>query len=168
MLRYSGRIAALIALVGFAGVAGLGATAAYAGFGGPGWHPHHASGGFGAPSAEMIEAHVGHVTGAILDRLDASPDQRDGFDAVLDGVPAEMLAIGGEMRDVREGMREQLRDDPSDRAALEERRQQALRLVDRASAEVVGTLADLAEILSPDQRGELSGIIEEHHRGFLD
>jgi Spy/CpxP family protein refolding chaperone len=51
-----------------------------------------------------------------------------------------------------------------DRAALEETRKSEMALADQASKRLVQALADIAEVLTPEQRQALAERIHRHHQ----
>lgn len=136
---------------------GLGGVAYAAG---PMHHGHHKA----PASAEEARAHMGAVVGHALDRVDATADQRARVDQVLDTAAPQIFGLHGEARDLHTEVRDLLTADKIDRAALEEARKDLVALVDRGSKVLVGSLADTAEALTPEQRRKLAETAKRMHR----
>jgi Spy/CpxP family protein refolding chaperone len=136
---------------------GLGGVAYAAG---PMHHGHHKP----PASPDEARAHIGQVVGHALDRVDATAEQRARVDKVLDGAAPQMFSLHGEAHDLHVEVRDLLTADKIDRAALEEARKDLVSLVDRGSKILVGSLADTAEALTPEQRRKLADTAKRMHR----
>jgi Spy/CpxP family protein refolding chaperone len=123
-------------------------------------HGHHKR----PTSPDEARAHIGQVVGHALDRVDATAEQRARVDVVLDGAAPQLFALGGEAHDLHGEVRDLLTADKIDRAALEEARRDLVSLVDRGSKVVLGSLADTAEALTPEQRRKLADTAKRMHR----
>jgi periplasmic protein CpxP/Spy len=120
------------------------------GNGGPGMHmqasPAAFRGGMGFG---------GHGMGRILDRIDATDEQEDKIEAIMDKVHDDVRPIMRSFRDTREDLAELLGAATIDREALEKLRAERVAAIDQASRTVATALADAAEVLTPEQRKEL-------------
>jgi Spy/CpxP family protein refolding chaperone len=56
--------------------------------------------------------------------------------------------------------------DTIDRGAIEALRAEHLQLAERASRRFAQVLADMAEVLTPEQRKDLAGRMERHRSGW--
>lgn len=105
-----------------------------------------------------------------LDRIDATDAQRERIGVLVEDAMAELH----ELRDpgpgvTHERMLDALLGDEVDREALEEERAAGLVHVDRVSRRLVSTLAEVAEVLTAEQRAELRDWVAEHgsHSGSV-
>lgn len=114
-------------------------------------------------SPDEARAHIGQVVGHALDRVDATADQRARVDEVLDGAAPQLWTLHGEGHDLHKEVRDLLTAEKIDRVALEEARKDLVSLVDRGSKVVLGSLADTAEALTPEQRRQLGQAVKRMH-----
>lgn len=143
---------ALLSLALLLGVGGVAYAAA----------PHH---GWKAPSTpEEARAHAGHMAGRVLDKAQASADQRARVDQILDATAPQMWNLRGEAKDLHGELHDLLTADTIDRAAIEAARKDAVDLVDRGSKVVALALADAAEALTPEQRRTIAAAAARFHR----
>jgi Spy/CpxP family protein refolding chaperone len=113
---------------------------------------------------EQARAHIeGHV-GFFLDRLDASPTQKERIVEILSGSLVELHALRERHRERHEEILDVLTGPEIDRQAIEALREQELALAEDASLSLAATLADVAEVLTPEQRAELRTWAELWHR----
>ena len=99
-----------------------------------------------------------------LDAVEATPEQRDSVQAILDVAVPEMKAFHEEGRLLRDEIHELFHAEQIDRVALEDVRLDVVDLFDRATAAAFGHLADLSEVFSLEQREELRQLREERRR----
>lgn len=154
-----GRIAGAATLL--AAIVAIPVALAHGGPGGPGgpMGRHH-----GPPrSADEIADHMSDRADRMLDRVDATDAQRDRIEGIIEGVAPKLFALKDEHEAVREDAARALTAKKVDRDALEAARQRGLALADQGSAVVIGALADTADVLTADQRGELLELWEEWH-----
>lgn len=115
-------------------------------------------------SAEDIAEHMSERADRMLDRVDATDAQRDQVDTIVDGLAPKLWEMKDERDAVREDFQKALTAKKVDRDGLEAARQRGLALADQASLLLTDAIADTAEVLSADQRGELAELWEEWHR----
>lgn len=121
--------------------------------------------GHGEPkSAADIREHLAMGAEHMLDKVDASDAQRDEVDGVLDALAPELWTFKSEHEGIRDEFQAALTGEQVDRAKLEGARVRGLALADKASSTVLDAVADTAEILSADQRGELLDLWERWQR----
>ena len=95
-----------------------------------------------------------------LGAVQATTEQRDSVEAILDVAVPEMKALHEEGRTLREEMTALFHADRIDRVAVDDVRVDIVDLFDRASAAAFGHLADLSEVFSAEQREELRRLRE--------
>jgi len=117
----------------------------------------------GEHDPQRAKEHMQYAAGWMLNRLDVEDEARDQIQARLDAAFDELAPL---MEGHREGritwLEAMLRDD-IDRGALEAQRLDAMAVAGEASEIVVSAMADVAELLTPEQRAELLDRIRDHH-----
>jgi Spy/CpxP family protein refolding chaperone len=148
---------ALIAVALVAGVAGSLLSSAFAqGFGPPfGWH--HGGGMFGGPTTPaQIDDRIDRMTKHMAIELDATTDQQAKVASIVKAAVGDLRA----MRDKAQATRTQavwlLTAPTIDRTAIERLRTEQMGLADSASKRIAQALADVAEVLNPEQRRKVS------------
>jgi Spy/CpxP family protein refolding chaperone len=134
-------------------------TIAQAGFGGHGHRGHWGHGG--------SDDHTEHAEMAVewvLRWVDGSDEQRDQITQIVTDSMQELGELREQHRTQRESLIAEMSKPEIDRAAIEELRRDSLAMADDASARVVSALADVADVLSVEQRRELIEVAERFHR----
>jgi Spy/CpxP family protein refolding chaperone len=155
-------IASLIATtVAAFGVAGY----AYAHGGGRGgWH-----GGMSDADPQTQARRVDGMLRFWLADVDASDAQRKQIADIVTTAMRELQPLREQHREARKQAMEILAKPQVDRAALEAIRQKELQLGDQLSRRMVQSLADAAEVLTPEQRAKVAEKMaqrrERHRRG---
>lgn len=143
------------------GLVAIPTAIAYAGGHGMG----HGCGRHEAPqSAEEVREHMEKGKGFILDKIDATPEQEAKVDAVLDRLAPELFALKDDKEALHQDLRAALTADNVDAAEVESIRKEGLALADEASRLVLGGVVEIAQVLTPDQRGELAEAAERFHK----
>jgi periplasmic protein CpxP/Spy len=124
-----------------------------------GFHGRH-----NARTVEELREHMEHRADFVLDRLDASDDQRDKVNAILDKNAPQFFALMSEGRSVRTAMKNALLADKVDRTKLDKAQADLDALADKASELGVETLAQVAEVLTPQQRQKIAEHLADLHR----
>lgn len=123
--------------------------------------------GFGPPpeptSASDIRSHMEEGAQMLFDHLGTTDAQETKIEAVLDELAPKMWSMKAEHDAVRDEVREALTSPTVDRAKLEDARQKGLALADEASADVMDALADVADVLSVDQREDVAAFFDQMH-----
>jgi len=149
--RYLRRAALATVLAALA--VGLGLKALAHGHGGGGWH----RGGF--MGADLDPARVDERLDRMLMHLyveaDATDGQKQQLGPIVKAAVRDLLPMRDQMRDARRQAVELLAQPAVDRAALEALRAAQLRLADQASRRFTQALADVADVLTPEQRQQL-------------
>lgn len=123
------------------------------GWGGGGHCDGH---GRGAWTAEQARERMGFMTDRALDEVNATEEQYASIEAILDDAAPRLVEHHAEGRALKARFREQLMQDPADRAALEAIRKEAIALADRASQDALDDLSEAAAVLTPEQRADLA------------
>jgi periplasmic protein CpxP/Spy len=118
---------------------------------------------------QRVAARIDHGVDRMLNRVDASKEQRDKVSGIVKGAFGDLTALGINPWDAREKAIALLRADTVDPAAFEALRAEQISTADTASKRVVQALTEAAQVLTPEQRRELADRWERHgphgHRG---
>jgi protein CpxP len=122
------------------------------GDGAPGMHMqanfrHHM--GFGGPGFG------GRHFERMLEEIDATPEQEEKLEAIIDKLHDDVRPIMRGFRDTRDDVAKLLGAATIDREAAEKLRAERVAAVDEASRKVTTALLDAAEVLTAEQRAEL-------------
>ena len=113
---------------------------------------HHARPSSPAELAERLEGGLDHV----LDELDANDAQREQANAIAARRAPELFALMSEGHNVRQKLKQILLADKLDQAALEQARGDLDALLGRISDVGLDSVSELASVLTPAQRKQLS------------
>jgi Spy/CpxP family protein refolding chaperone len=134
---------------------------------GPGWfRASHGHGGWhrhGVHDAETASERAESATDWLLNRINASEEQRQQVKGIVQEAVQELLQIREQHHQHKQTWLEALAQPTIDRAALEQLRSTELQLADTASHRLVDTLADIADVLTPEQRSELIALATRLH-----
>ena len=128
---------------------------------------------FAGLSDAEIEARIERLVKHAAIEIDATQEQQEQIIALVTEVAMDLKPMHDQMRATGRELHELLRAETIDRTALEQLRAARLADAERISKSLVGALADVAEVLSPEQRRVLDERIEQfrsmhrggHHRG---
>lgn len=161
--RCKGRGGAL--LLGVLGLALAGALA-FGAFQALGVGPRHAgfcSGGHLTPA--QVEKRIDRLTTWVMDDLDGTPEQRQKAAEIAKAAALDLAPIHDAWRANHEEVVGVLTAPTVDRAALEALRARQMALAENASRRITQAVADLGDVLTPDQRVELVERVRElRHR----
>ena len=149
-----GYVAALLlaALLAAAAIVSTPLVSAAAGW----WRSSH--GQFGSHHGhdpERVREHAELAISFLLDRVDATEEQEARVLAIVAESIDGVFELAEQHRENRSALVDELAGTSIDRDALEAIRRSELELADVASRRLTETLADVAEVLTPEQRGEL-------------
>jgi Spy/CpxP family protein refolding chaperone len=105
-----------------------------------------------------------HAARWLLRTAEATPQQEEQIRQRLDSLVNELIAVRAEMPGDRAEFVERLTAATIDRAALHRAREAGMEKAAVAWTNVVDACADIAEVLTPEQRARLRAEIEEHRR----
>jgi protein CpxP len=126
---------------------------------------HRGFGHDGPPSPEEVKEKAEFFVGFALHRLDATDEQEQKVQTIINGAIDEVFPVVQEHRANRDELRTILAGPTIDRAAVEKLRGEELALVDTLSKTIADAVVDSAEVLSLEQRTELMERLERfHHR----
>jgi Spy/CpxP family protein refolding chaperone len=146
-------VAALVGSLG-AGV-GMTAFAHGGGFGGFGPGGRHMDRG-GQTDPEAMKRRVDASVRWMLADVNATDAQREKIAAIVEATSKEMAPLREKHREARRAVMELLAKPNVDRAAIEAIRAQEIQSADAMSRRFVQSLADVAEVLTPEQRAQLA------------
>jgi protein CpxP len=97
----------------------------------------------------------GHHLERMLEEIDATPEQEDKLEAIMDKLHDDVRPIMRGFRDTRDDVAKLLGAATIDREAAEKLRAERVVAVDEASRKLTTALLDAAEVLTAEQRAEL-------------
>jgi periplasmic protein CpxP/Spy len=124
---------------------------------------HHGFGrhGFRNMSPEAAKEHLQVAAKWALRDVDASDEQQERVTAIAAGTVDDLFRLRDRHQENRQAFHAQLGGVTVDRAALEKIRESEMALADEASKRLVRAVADIAEVLTPEQR---QALMEKHSR----
>jgi Spy/CpxP family protein refolding chaperone len=136
---------------------------------GEGWGRGHRGEGWGSGRhgrfADMsdpeMQAHIERMVKHVAIEIDATPEQTGKITVLLTSLAKDMKPLRDDMHATGQQIRDLLLSDSVDRAALEKVRSERLAEADRVSKNLVDKVAEIAEVLTPEQRKVLSERIDE-------
>ncbi len=156
--RFNPRI--LIAFI--AGIALAGGVAAFAHGGSAcGWH--HGGLMSGNPSPAEVSAHVDHMLKHLYAEIDATDAQKAQIGPMVQQAVTDLLPLHAQLQAAHAQALQGLTQPTVDRAALETARQTHLQLADQASKRFVQLVADVGDVLTPQQRAALADHLKQLH-----
>jgi protein CpxP len=155
LFRYS--IAAFIA--GAALVGGVATLAQADGM--SGWH--HGMTLDGTHSAADVSAHVDHMLKHFYVEIEATDAQKAQIDPLVKQAVNDLLPLHSQLQTAHTHARQALAQATVDRASLEAARVEHLQFADQASKRIVQLIADVGDVLTPEQRKSLADHLEHMH-----
>ena len=126
-------------------------------------HGRHAFGAQVLKDPEAAKQHVGMAVEWALRGVDATEDQKQKARQIADRLIDELAPEFEAHREHHQALVRELAKPQIDRDALEKLRQQEIALADAASRQAVTAIADLGEVLTPEQRSELVAFVHRFH-----
>jgi periplasmic protein CpxP/Spy len=124
---------------------------------GAAWASHRAGAVGHRFGAAAMRLHAEFVVDRALRRAEASDEQRQQIEAILERVFDAHKSLRAEREAMREEAAAVLTADSIDRARLEALRARHLQLIEKGSRQVTQAIGDAAEVLTPEQRRKLVG-----------
>ena len=122
-----------------------------------GWHHQHATDA--ASTSERLE----FTTDWFMQRIDATAEQRQQVQTLVRGAVQDLVPLREQHQAHRQAFLEALQQPSIDRNTLEALRQAELQLAETASSRFINALADIADILTPEQRADLLTLAQRFH-----
>jgi periplasmic protein CpxP/Spy len=130
------------------------------GFGG---HGRHAFGARMMEDPAGAKQHAGMAVEWVLRGVDATEEQKQQAKRITDRLIDQLGPVAEKHREHREAMARELAKPEIDREALERLRREEIALADEASKLAVASIADLGDVLTPEQRAELIRFAHRFH-----
>lgn len=150
------------------GVIGFLAHSAYYG---RGWDctPWSDHGGYhqrmgGERFSDSAPRHLDWAVSRLLSDVNASEEQKTKIRTIADAALADLQKLSRQHQDSHTALLAILKAPAIDRGKLESLRAQSVQGLDEASKRLAVALADLAEVLTPEQRQQLADSAEKWHR----
>lgn len=115
---------------------------------------------------EEIEQKITRVVKHVAIEIDATDEQQTKIIALAAAVAKDMKPLHAQMHASRDEMKALLLADTIDRAAMEKMRAERIAEVDQISKDLVNAIADVAEVLTLEQRVVLEERIREFRKMF--
>ncbi len=131
------------------------------GFGGG--HGRHAFGARLLKDPAAAKRHAGMAVEWALRGVDATDEQKQQAKRITDRLIDDISPSIEKHRGFREAMVRELAKPEIDREALERLRREEIALADQASKQAMTAIADLGEVLTPEQRAELVAFAHRLH-----
>lgn len=157
--RFFWRAATATVIAGLA--TGIGTRAFAHGGGVCGWQPGGCTGAALDPAA--LDAHLDRALKHLYVEIDATDAQKQQLALIVKGAAQDLLPLRAKMHDARRQAVDLLSQSNIDRAALETLRADQLKLAEMGSQRFIQALADVADVLTPDQRKQLAERITRWH-----
>ena len=157
--RFFWRAASATVIAGLA--TGIGTRAFAYGGGFCGWQRGGFMGAVLDPAT--LDAHLDRALKHLYIEIDATDAQKQQLAPIVKGAAQDLLPLRTKMHDARRQAVELLSQQNIDRAALETLRADQLKLAEMASRRFTQALADLADVLTPEQRNQLAERIKRGH-----
>jgi Spy/CpxP family protein refolding chaperone len=119
------------------------------------------AGSFG-PGPEHFQVHLRDKMDSVLDRLDATKEQRERSASIVADLSEYADHFEAARKDLSARLVEILSQKEIDVVPFAEIRLEMLELTDEASAKLFDAIYDLSELLTPEQRVKLLEFVREH------
>ena len=160
------RMAGLAALSSLVALS-LASQAQAQGMGGPGGermgYSHH--GGPGPMGADDMGKFAERRIERIIKEVGGTPEQKDKLLAISKATIADMKPLHAQHMQARQKAMALLAATTIDRAALEQLRAQEMQSTDAMSKRMTQSMADSAEVLTPEQRAKLAELMKKRMEG---
>ena len=157
--RFFWRAATATVIAGLA--TGIGARAFAHGGGFCGWQCGGPMGGALDPAT--LDAHLDRALKHLYVEIDATDAQKQQLAPIVKDAALDLVPLRAKLHDGRRQAVDLLSQPSIDRAALETLRADQLTLAEQASQRLTRALADVADVLMPEQRKRLAGRITRWH-----
>jgi periplasmic protein CpxP/Spy len=118
----------------------------------------------GAVDPMIVGERAAFATDWILHRIEASEEQRQQVQALVQTALQDLLPMRDQHHQYRQALHAALTQPTINRDTLGEIRRAELDLAEAASSRLVAAIADAAEVLTPEQRAKLAELAARWHR----
>lgn len=125
---------------------------------GPGWVGARCAGRHGGMGPEAMRNRVEFATDWMLTKVKATDEQKTRMKEIVGAAVTDLSGLREPHLGNRAALMEALTADTVDRARLETLRKSELALAERASERISQALADVADVLTPEQRKGLASL----------
>jgi Spy/CpxP family protein refolding chaperone len=117
----------------------------------------------GPHSAAEISAHVDHGLKHLYAEIDATDAQKAQIDPLVKQAVNDLVALHSQLDGAHGRFVQALLQTPVDRTALEAARASHIQFADQASKRIVQLIADVGDVLTPEQRKGLAAHLQKLH-----
>jgi Spy/CpxP family protein refolding chaperone len=150
-------------ILGGRALVGTSMAAAAAWHGGGGHGPFGLWRGRAVHDPEQARRHAEFAVRWVLRSVGATDAQQQQVQSIVGGLIDEIHGLAPVHQENRQAFLDELSRPTIDRAALDRLRSAELDLFDQTSLKVVEAFAEIAEVLTPEQRRELMEAVQEFH-----
>jgi len=119
--------------------------------------------GIGAYAVDrQHEGHGSHIS-RLYAEVQATDAQKAKIDPLVKAAMADLKPLHEQLHELHKKLLEQASAPTIDRAALEATRQRGLALADKASKRILQLVADVGDVLTPEQRKKLAEHLSRRH-----
>jgi periplasmic protein CpxP/Spy len=113
----------------------------------------------------VVEAHADRMVRHLSIEIDATAEQQEKLRAIVRDAVKDLLPMREKFMSARGTARDLLTQQTIDRAAIEKFRTDVIATHDAASKRLVQAVADVAEVLTPEQRRRISDMVAARRGG---
>lgn len=124
----------------------------------------HRGYGHGPLDPAEVDARMERMLKHLYVEIDATEAQKQQLEPIVKQAAQELLPLRDNIRAARRQAIELLTADSIDRAAIERLRSEQLQLAEQGSKRLVQAIADVAEVLTPEQRQRLAERMQHRRR----
>jgi Spy/CpxP family protein refolding chaperone len=117
-----------------------------------------------AMDPQQVDARIDRMVQWVLSDVNATDDQKQKVSAIAKSAAADLRPLYGKAREARRAGVDLLAQPSVDRSALERLRAEQSQAMDAGSKRVTQALADIADVLTPEQRLRLKERMEQRRQ----
>ena len=125
------------------------------------WGKKHRRGGWHKMTDEQIEKRVTRIVKHAAIEIDASEEQQTKIIELMVAAAKDIKPLRQSMKSAQKEIRELLLKESIDRAAIEQLRSSRVAQMDQVTQKMSTTLADIAEVLTVEQRTKLDEVVKK-------
>jgi len=120
----------------------------------------------GTVDPAAAQAHVDHVLKHLYAEIDATDAQKAQIGPLAKQAVTDLMPLHSTLQTAHSQMKQALEQPTIDRAGLESGRAELLQAADQASRRIVQLVADVGDVLTPEQRKGLADHLQQLHGGM--